>query len=229
MFSKRAIKPIAESYEKQKQFITDASHELKTPLTIISANSEILAMTYGEDEWVEVIEKQAQRMRDLVNSLVVLTKMDEESQSVIYDEFNISDATYDTAMAFDGLCKNNEVDLLIDVNPNIKFKGDESAIRQLISILIDNAVKYCDNNGQIHVNLKKEKQVLLSISNTYNDVNKIELDKLFERFYRVDKARTRNGSYGLGLSIARAIVERHRGNIKVKNIDNNIIEFEIKL
>ena len=229
LLSKRAIKPIAESYEKQKQFITDASHELKTPLTIISANSEILSMTYGKDEWIEGIEKQSERMRDLVNSLVVLTKMDEEKKTIIYEEFNISDAVYDTVMAFEGLCKKDKKNLLIDIESNINIKGDESSIRQLISILLDNAVKYCDDKGDINVVLKKEKQVLLNVNNTYKDVKNIDLDKLFERFYRVDKARTRNGSYGLGLSIARAIVEKHKGNIKVRNIDDSMIEFEVKL
>lgn len=229
LFSKKAIKPIAESYEKQKQFITDASHELKTPLTIISANSEILEMMYGKDEWIEGIEKQSDRMRDLVNSLVVLSKMDEENLDFIYNVFNISDAVYDTAMAFEGLCKKNKKELHIDVDSDINMKGDESEIRKLISILLDNAVKYCDENGSINVSLKKEKYVFINVRNTYKDVSKVELDRLFDRFYRVDKARTRNGSYGLGLAIAKAIIERHKGKIKVKKIEDNMIEFEVKL
>lgn len=229
LFSKKAIRPIAESYEKQKQFITDASHELKTPITIISANSEMLEMMYGKDEWIEGIEKQSDRMRDLVNSLVVLTKMDEENQHFIYNEFSISDAVYDTAMAFEGLCKKNKKELHIEVDSDINIKGDESEIRKLISILLDNAVKYCDENGSINVSLKKEKYVVANVRNTYKDVSKVELDRLFDRFYRVDKARTRNGSYGLGLAIAKAIVDRHKGKIKVKNIDDKMIEFEIRL
>lgn len=229
LFSKKAIKPIAESYEKQKQFITDASHELKTPLTIILANSEILEMMYGKDEWIEGIEKQSDRMRDLVNSLVVLSKMDEENLDFIYNVFNISDAVYDTAMAFEGLCKKNKKELHIDVDSDINIKGDESEIRKLISILLDNAVKYCDENGSINVSLKKEKYVFINVRNTYKDVSKVELDRLFDRFYRVDKARTRNGSYGLGLAIAKAIIERHKGKIKVKKIEDNMIEFEVKL
>lgn len=229
LFSKRAIKPIAESYEKQKQFITDASHELKTPLTIISANSEILEITYGNDEWIEGIEKQAERMRDLVNNLVVLTKMDEEKQTIIYKEFNFSDAVYDTTMAFEGLCKKNKKKLHIDIDSDISMKGDESKFRKLISILLDNAVKYCDENGNIYVRLKKEKHIVMSVRNSYKDVSNIELNRLFDRFYRVDKARTRNGSYGLGLAIAQAIIDRHKGKIKVMNIDDKMIEFEVKL
>lgn len=227
--AKKAIRPIAESYEKQKQFITDASHELKTPLTIISANSEILEMTYGKDEWIEGIEKQSQNMRDLVNNLVLLSKMDEEKQSMVYEEFNLSDAVYDTVMAFEGLCRNSKKRLNIDINYNIYIKGDESTIRQLISILIDNAVKYCDENGEIYVSLRSEKQILFEVSNTYEEVKNVELDRLFDRFYRVDKARTRNGSYGLGLSIAEAIVEKYKGKIKVTEIDNNLIQFEVRL
>lgn len=229
LFSKKAIKPIAESYEKQKQFITDASHELKTPLTIISANSEILEMMYGKDEWIDGIEKQSDRMRDLVNNLVVLTKMDEEKQDFIYNDFSISDAVYDTAMAFEGLCKKNKKELHIEVDSDINVKGDESEIRKLISILLDNAVKYCDENGSINVSLKKEKYVVINVRNTYKDVSKVELERLFDRFYRVDKARTRNGSYGLGLAIAKAIIERHKGKIKVKKVEDNMIEFEVKL
>lgn len=229
LFSKKAIKPIAEGYEKQKQFITDASHELKTPLTIISANSEILEMTYGNDEWIEGIEKQAERMRDLVNNLVVLTKMDEEKQTIIYKEFSVSDAVYDTAMAFEGLCKKNKKKLHINVNSDINMKGDESEFRKLISILLDNAVKYCDEYGNIYVTLKKDKNIVMSVRNSYENVSKIELNRLFDRFYRVDKARTRNGSYGLGLSIAQAIIDRHKGKVKVINIDDKMIGFEVKL
>lgn len=229
LLSKRAIKPIAESYEKQKQFITDASHELKTPITIISANSQILEMTYGKDEWIYGIEKQVEKMRDLVNNLVLLTKMDEESKSIIHTEFNISDATYDTSMAFQGLCKKNKIELHINISPNINIKGDESSIRRLISILLDNAVKYCDEKGEIYVSLKKEKQVILSVTNTYSNVKKIELNRVFDRFYRADKARTRNGSYGLGLAIAEAIVSSHKGRILVKSIDDKLIKFEVRL
>ena len=229
LFSKKVIKPIAEGYEKQKQFITDASHELKTPLTIISANSEILEMTYGNDDWIKGIEKQAERMRDLVNNLVVLTKMDEEKQTIIYKEFSVSDAVYDTAMAFEGLCKKNKKKLNIDIDQDINMKGDESEFRKLISILLDNAVKYCDEYGNIYVKLKKDKHIVMSVKNSYKDVSKIELNRLFDRFYRVDRARTRNGSYGLGLAIAQAIIDRHKGKVKVINIDDKMIGFEVKL
>lgn len=229
LFSKKVIKPIAEGYEKQKQFITDASHELKTPLTIISANSEILEITYGNDDWIKGIEKQAERMRDLVNNLVVLTKMDEEKQTIVYTEFSVSDAVYDTAMAFEGLCKKNKKKLNIDIDQDINMKGDESEFRKLISILLDNAVKYCDEYGNIYVKLKKDKHIVMSVKNSYKDVSKIELNRLFDRFYRVDRARTRNGSYGLGLAIAQAIIDRHKGKVKVINIDDKMIEFEVKL
>lgn len=227
--SKRAIAPMLEGYEKQKQFITDASHELKTPLTIISANSEILEMTYGSDEWIEGIENQVEIMRDLVNNMVILSRMDEEKQEIIFKEFNISDAIYDTAMAFQGLCKNDNKELNLDIDVDIYVNGDESSLRQLISILLDNAVKYCDKDGVINVELKKEKQVVLTVTNSYDNVKNIELDRLFDRFYRVDKSRTKKGSYGLGLAIAQAIVNVHKGKIKVTNIKNEFIQFKIIL
>lgn len=221
--SKRAIKPIAESYEKQKQFITDASHELKTPLTIISANSEILTMTYGEDEWINGIQTQVNRMTDLVNNLVTLARLDEEKQNIVFNDFSISNVVKNTALTFEALCKSTKKHLNINIEPNINLKGNEAYIRQLTSILLDNACKYCDDNGEINVQLKKEKHITLSVSNSYKNVKNVELNKLMDRFYKVDKARTRKDSYGLGLSIANSIVKTHNGKIEIQNIDDEKI------
>lgn len=230
MVSNRVIKPISDSYDKQKQFITDASHELKTPLTIIMANAEILELSEEkENEWITGIKKQTDKMKELVNSLVALTRMDENENNIVMEEFSISDAVYDTAMVFKGVCEQKKKKLNIDVQQDIMYKGDESSIRQLISVLLDNAVKYCDNHGEIDVNVSKGKNIWISVTNDYEDVANIEIDRLLDRFYRADKARVRNGSYGLGLSIANMIVIKHHGMLKIKNIDDKKIEFIVTL
>lgn len=226
--SKKVIRPVVESYEKQKQFITDASHELKTPLTIISANAEILSMSYGEDEWLKGIYQQTKNMRNMVNSMVMLAKLDEAHPIRGKEPFSLSDALYDTAMAFDGLCQNEAKQLTLHIQPGIFIEGQEEDIRTMICILMDNAVKYCDEYGTIDVTLKKDKHICLTISNTYKNLNNIALDRLFDRFYRVDKARTASGSFGLGLSIAHAIVQAHHGRIKAVGQEKSMISFRIR-
>ena len=156
LFSKRAIRPIAETYNKQRQFITDASHELKTPLTVISANSEILNLIYGENEWCDGIEKQTKAMHSLINQMIQMSKMDEGDQALHFELFNISEAVYDTAKSFAALIETKGLHLCINVQPEIYLKGDEGSIRQVISILMDNAVKYCDDAG----NIKVETQII---------------------------------------------------------------------
>lgn len=226
--SKRAVKPVAESYTKQKQFVTDAGHELKTPLTVISANNELLRMLYGESEWFDSIDKQVAKLNGLVQSLITLAKMDEE-QKPVFDSFNLSDAVYDTAKSFENLIHSKGRLITFDIEENIICLGDESKIRQVVSILMDNAVKYCDEKGKIAVHLKSDKQIRLQVINDYNAADECDLDKVFERFYRADKARTSAGSYGLGLSIAKSIVELHKGEIRAKALENSRVMFEVIL
>ncbi len=231
--SGKVILPIAESYEKQKQFITDAGHELKTPITIISANAELLAMTYGsEDEWIQCIMRQTSRMQNLVSQLVSLSRMDEEQPPLIFQDFPVSDALYDTVMVFKTLCQKCGLSLQADIQPGLVMRGDESSMRQLFSILLDNAVKYCDENGTITVVFKRDKGLFLRISNSCRDVDNLALDKLFDRFYRNDQARTERpytekGSYGLGLAIAKSLVHSHRGRIKAVKAGPASIAFDI--
>lgn len=226
--SKRAVKPIAESYTKQKQFVTDAGHELKTPLTVISANNELLRILYGESEWFDSIDKQVAKLNGLVQSLITLAKMDEE-QKPVFGPFNLSDAVYDTAKSFENLLHSKGKLITFDIEENITYLGDESKIRQVVSILMDNAVKYCDEKGKVAVHLKSDKQIRLQIINDYSAANEDDLEKVFERFYRADKARTSAGSYGLGLSIAKSIVELHKGEIRAKALENSRVMFEVIL
>ncbi len=226
--SGHAVKPIAESYTRQKQFVTDAGHELKTPLTVISANSELARMIYGDSEWFDSIDKQVGKMNSLVRSLITLAKMDEE-QKPVFAAFNLSDAVYDTSKPFEGLLHSQKQLLVLDIADNIEYTGDESRLRQVVSILMDNAVKYCDPLGKVTVKLFRDRQVKIQVINDFADAADCELDKVFGRFYRADKARTPDGSYGLGLSIAKSIVELHKGEIRAKALEHGRIMFEVTL
>lgn len=229
LFSNKAIKPIADSYQKQKQFITDASHELKTPLTIISANNELQEINSGRNECSQAINDEVEHMTHLVNQLVLLSRYDEEKLQVVSNNFNLSDAIAETAMAFTSVIERSHKKLNVDICPDLNFNGDEEMIRRLTSILMDNAVKYCDENGEISVKLTQSRHIDLIVSNTYKNVDNINLELVFDRFYREDKARTRGSGYGLGLSIARAIVNSHHGSIKAVNVDHNSISFCVSL
>ncbi len=227
--SKRAIKPIVESYEKQRQFVTDAGHELKTPLTVISANSELARMLYGDSEWFDGIDRQVARMNRLVRSMITLARMDEE-QKPDFAPFDLSDAVYDTAKSFEGLIHSQGKLITFDIQENISYTGEESGIRQVVSILLDNAVKYCDEKGKIAVRLfPSGNRIRLQIINDYKNAQDCDLSRVFERFYRADKARTSDGSYGLGLSIAKSVVELHRGEIRAVSLAQERILFEVVL
>lgn len=226
--SRRAVEPMAESYLRQKQFVTDAGHELKTPLTVISANNELLRMLYGDNEWSDGIDRQVTKMSSLVQSLIALAKMDEE-QKPVFTSFNLSDAVCDTALSFENLIRSREKSVTFDIAEDIFYTGDESRMRQLVSILMDNAAKYCDEKGVISVCLKADRLIRLQVINDYKAVDFCDLEQVFQRFYRTDKARTPDGSYGLGLSIAKSIVELHRGTIHAKALNHDKILFEVLL
>lgn len=229
LFSKKAVKPIAESYDKQKQFITDANHELKTPLTLILTNLEILQAEYGANEWISDMQSEGMRMTELVNRLVTLTRMDEEASSMERSAFPISHLLQDLLEEFQSVAEVRGLRLLMDVEPNVEYIGEEAAISQLFSILMDNALKYCDEQGEIRVSLKKRRNIEICIENTFVDVKNTELNRLFDRFYRSDRARTGNGSFGIGLSIAKSIVEKHKGEIRAYEASDKDIGFEVIL
>ncbi len=226
--SGHAIKPIADSYARQKQFVTDAGHELKTPLTVISADNELARMLYGDSEWFDGIDRQVDRLNSLVRSLITLAKMD-EGEKPVFSPFNLSDAVYDTAKSFEGLLHSQGKLITLDIAENIRYDGEEAKLRQVVSILMDNAVKYCDEKGKVTVRLFRERQIRLQVINDFSDPEGCEGDKVFERFYRADRARTPDGGYGLGLSIAKSIVELHRGQIRTKTLDHGRVMFEVIL
>ena len=225
--SKKAIRPLAESYQKQHQFITDAGHELKTPLTVISANSELARMTYGDSEWFDGIDRQVQRMNKLVRELITLAKMDEQ-QKIDFEPFNLSDALYDVMLPFEQVLTRQSKVLTYDITDEIILKGNESSIRELISILIDNAVKYCQEKGTVQVELHSvNNRIHLKVFNDFADAKNCDFSAIFDRFYRADKSRKSDGSYGLGLSIAKNIVEVHHGTITANAAGATKVVFEV--
>ena len=229
--SKWAIKPIAVNMQKQKQFITDAGHELKTPLAIISANTEVLEMCEGENEWLSSIKDQTVRMDGLVRNLVTLAKADESKIKRQTARFNLSEAVADTASGFETSAKHAGRNFAVNITPDIQFRGEESEIRQLISILCDNAIKYSDEQGIISLNLYKNgKNIIIDMYNTCEHVDPESVNRLFDRFYRTDESRSREtGGYGIGLSIAKAIVTRHKGKIRAFTNGTTAITFKIIL
>ena len=229
LLSKKAVKPIAESYEKQKQFITDANHELKTPLTLILANLDIAEAELGKNEWLDDIRSEGHRMTELVNQLVALSRMDEEGQPLNVTEIALGELVADTVSEFEPLAKERGKALTANVDKEITYHGDETLLHRLVGILMDNAIKYCDQGGEISVNLHRGRRIILTVENTYAAVGELELNRLFDRFYRADKARKFTGGYGVGLSMAKAIVEKHKGEITAYKKDSTHIGFKVIL
>jgi len=229
LLSKKAVKPIAESYEKQKQFVTDANHELKTPLTLILANLDIAEAELGKNEWLDDIRSEGHRMTELVNQLVSLSRMDEEGHQMNVTVVSLGLLVANTVSEFEPLAKDRGKNLVATVESEITCIGDEALLRRLVGILLDNAIKYCDNGGEISVTLHRGKKVVLTIENTYASVGEIELSRLFDRFYRADSARKFIGGYGIGLSLAKAIVENHKGEITTYKKDESHIGFKVVL
>ncbi len=229
LLSKKAVKPIAESYEKQKQFVTDANHELKTPLTLILANVDIAEAELGENEWLADIRAEGHRMTELVNQLVALSRMDEDGHKMNVTEVSFGELVADTVSEFEPLAKERGKVLGASVDKEITYLGDEALLSRLVGILMDNAIKYCDQGGEISVTLRRGRRVVLTVENTYAAVGELELNRLFDRFYRSDKARTFTGGYGVGLSMAKAIVENHKGEITAYKKDRTHIGFKVVL
>lgn len=232
ILSHRIVRPVAESYEKQKQFITDAGHELKTPMTIISADADLLEMECGENQWLTDIRRQAQRLTGLTNDLIYLSRMEEEQPKLQVIQFPLSDLAEEMAQSFAAPAQSQGKELEVSVQPMLSCTGDEKAIRQLISILLDNALKYSPQGGKLALKLEKQgRNVLLTVSNTTTQpMERDKLSHLFDRFYRTDQSRSsQTGGYGLGLSIARSIVLAHKGKIRAESPDGTSLSVAVTL
>ncbi len=231
LFCKMAVRPVANAIEKQKQFITDAGHELKTPLAIISADAEVIELCDGESEWLTSIKNQTQRMSVLIKNLVNLSKLNELSDGFKKEPFNISETVTETVASFETKAKHDGKSLTVNVVDNLIYYGCQEEIIQLISILCDNAIKYSDASGVIIISLYKSgKSICLDCYNTCEKIDPETASKLFDRFYRTDASRSREtGGYGIGLSVAKAIVERHKGKIRAVTSGSTEITFKITL
>lgn len=229
LFSRRAIAPVVKASEKQKQFITDASHELKTPITVIATSLKVLEMEAGKNKWIDKSLAQTEKLCDLVQSLVSLSRMDEEQSPLKMEEFNLSEAVSETVESFRDFAEANGHELKENIQPEMLYTGDEYAVRQMLSILLDNAIKYAADGSPIAVTLEKGKKgpVLHSV-NRCDGLTQQQADKLFDRFYRADASRN-SGGFGIGLSLARSIAEGHKGSIRAVCREGNEIEFIVQL
>ena len=229
ILSRIFLKPVFESYDKQKRFITDASHELKTPVAIIKANVEIIEMEKGESEWTQSIVKQADRLTNLTEKMVMLSRMDEGTRTGEFVDLNASELFEEVAESYEPIAiKMNKI-YSIDVEKGISLKGDSDNLTEMISLLIDNAFKYSNDGGNVDVTFKKNsKGKVLTISNSVDEIEEGRHDELFERFVRMDESRnSKTGGFGIGLSVAQAIAESHKAKISARSYDTHSIEFKV--
>ncbi|MDE6774751.1 MAG: GHKL domain-containing protein [Ruminococcus sp.] len=225
------VRPLRETFDKQKQFISDASHELKTPLTVISANADVLAGEIGENKWLTYIQEQAGRMNILVNDLLSLTRLENKTRDFITSEFDLSRAVENAALPFECQAFESGKNFVLNIEEGIRINANEQHIRQMTGIFIDNALKYSKEKGTVRVSLvRDEGKTVLSVYNTGNGVRQDEVDRLFERFYRSDESRNRStGGYGLGLAIAKSIIDKHNFRIQVENQEGKSICFVVTM
>lgn len=225
--SGKLIRPVLESYEKQKRFITDAGHELKTPLTIIGANADLAEFDLGAHESLDEIRHQAKRLTRLTNDLVFLAKMEESENALPMIDFPLSDLIEETASSFGAIAETQSKELRLTVEPMLSMLGNSNAIEQLVSILLDNALKYSPKGETVVLSLERRgKTLLLSVENkTESVLLPEELSRLFDRFYRTDPSRnSATGGHGIGLSVAKAITEAHGGKLTASSGDGSSLK-----
>lgn len=231
LLAKGIVRPISESYEKQKQFITDAGHELKTPLTIISADTDVLEMQQGSNEWLSDIRIQTERLSKLTYDLIFLAKMEEGHKATRVQAFSISDMAEKSVQAFQTLAKVQQKEFSSQIQPGLMLRGDPSQIERLFSVLLDNGLKYSQPGGRISVNLQlRRHSIHLEVFNTTDYIEKEQIPRLFDRFYRIDQSRSsETGGHGIGLSIAKAIVLAHSGEIAAISQDGCSLTVTVSL
>lgn len=230
LLSRRAIDPVVRASEQQKQFITDAGHELKTPITVIGTSLKVLEMEVGQQKWIDKARAQTEKLRELVQSLITLCKYDEETSPLHMQSFRASEAVADTVESFSDFAQSKGHTIRVTAAPALSYCGDEAAVRQLVSILLDNAIKYAAPETEIQVSLEQLKRgVKLTVTNACEQVPEGDLNRLFDRFYRPDASRTAaTGGFGIGLSIAKSIAEAHRGQIRA-SVQGTVISFAAEL
>ena len=232
----KSIHPIKETFEKQKQFIADASHELKTPLAIIKTNTSLVLSNpndtiKNQSKWINYINLQTDRMSELINEMLSLAKMDTNENKLILSPINTSKLIESMLLMFDAVIYENNINLETNITKNLFINGDNESLKKLFSIIMDNAIKYTSKNGNITVSLYSDKnKIKVIVKNTGEGIAPEHLERIFERFYRVDSSRDREtGGYGLGLSIATSIVKQHKGKIYARSKVGEFTSFIVEI
>ena len=228
--AKAIVKPIKETFDKQTEFISDASHELKTPLAVIRANVDVIERESGKTKWITYVQNEVDSMSKLINELLLLSKIDNTPKVKDKEKCNVSEELELICSAFESLAYEKNIKYETNINENILFNIDKEDLKHISSTLIDNAIKHTDNGNSVKITLAKEKDGFkLEVLNQGEEIPKSERERIFERFYRVDKARNREEKrYGLGLSIAKATVEKYKGTIDV-DYKNGYTIFSVKI
>lgn len=223
------VAPVVNNRRRQQEFITSASHELKTPLTVISADAQLLESEIGQNEWLTDIMKQTNDMADMTRRLVYLTRAEEQARQPVHIEFPISDLAQDVAEPYHALALNSGKSYTTAIRPGLSYCGDEKAIRELMSALIDNAFKYCTENGAVSVSLDGDsKGALFTVSNTVSDIDPEQLELFSQRFYRATRSCDIAG-FGIGLSLAQAVAQAHGGSLTIALPQKHMIVIRAKL
>jgi len=224
------VKPVEETFEKQKQFISDASHELKTPLAVIEANADVLENEIGNNKWLTYIQNETESMDKLINELLLLAKFENIHDIKNYERFNLSTQIETSTSIFESIAYEKKVNIVTKIQNDIYIYGNKQDIEHIVSTLVDNAIKHSNIDTNVSVELSKDKNIIiLQVKNYGEPIPEDQKDKIFERFYRVDKSRNRSEKrYGLGLAIAKSIVEKYCGRIDVECKDG-ITNFKVMI
>ena len=227
VLSKKAIQPFVDNLNRQKEFISNASHEIKTPLAILSANNEVLELISGESKWTISNHNQIRRLKYLIEQMLMLSTFEEKIDNLVFHEIDLSKILIDAMTEFSAIYTNIKVKT--SIQEDVFILADKGSIVQLVNIILDNAFKYVTDDGNIFIELSQNKDAILSVSNSCELINKEDLNKIFDRFYRLDEARTRQkGGNGMGLSIAKAIVDKHNAKISAETDDDNNFIMKVK-
>ncbi len=227
LISKKAIRPIAENIQRQKQFVTDAGHEIKTPLAIILANAEAMELYQGENKWLKNIREQTVRLSGLMENLLALARADENQNPLRLEDVPFSREIAEALDAFSEPMRQKALQLSAQIEPELSIRGDREQLRRLLSVLLDNAVKYSPPQGEVLISCQSDgKKLVVTVQNACEKLPDCPPEKLFDRFYRSDAARARaTGGYGIGLSIAKTIVDAHGGVLRAAYLPPNQIAF----
>ena len=229
-----ALRPVEKSWAQQRQFVADASHELKTPLTVILANNNILLAhkhdtVESQKKWIVSTQDEAEHMRKLVDELLFLAKSDAAETHRMFTSVDLSELVWAVLLQFEPVAYEKQITLDSQVEPDIVVQGDPTMLKQLIHILLDNACKYAPPQGDVSLGLKRrQNDALLWVRNTGSAISQDDIPHIFERFYRSDKARSNAGGFGLGLAIAKSISQTHRGQIFASS-EKNAVTFTVKI